>query len=335
MTALAAVASYYVAAILELPESYWAVVSSIIVMQSNVGATVGASWDRMVGTGIGAVVGAIIASVGGAQIWTFGVAIAVTVWICAFLGLPDSYRLAGVTVAIVMLVARDQPFWIIAIRRFLEVSVGIVVSLVVVGLLSSSRARRHLRNGIGEAFVSMGSLYEAILRRCHGERVTEIDALRLKVRGILRDHDSLLKQAVFEPAMGASPALLALWGNHLRRIFLALQSLELSTREARFESTEPSFEPELGELMATISGEFHELAKDVVAGYMAFERPELEEAVLALDERIADIREHGANLLFSVEEALYFYPFLAALRNLARELELARIMRMPEPSQGD
>ena len=43
-----------------------------------------------------------------------------------------AYRYASVTLAIIVLIPRTNPAWIIALHRFIEVSVGIIVALAVV-----------------------------------------------------------------------------------------------------------------------------------------------------------------------------------------------------------
>ena len=210
LTSLAAVVSYWVAGALHLPERHWAVISSIIVIQSSIGATVGASWNRLAGTAIGAFIAAVFASLWGTDVVAFGVAVGLTVWVCASLGLLDSYRLAGVTVAVVMLFEREASFAVIAVRRFFEVSVGVVVSLVMTGLTWSSRARKRLRERVVDLLVEMGLLYEAVLRRKDGDADAAVGELRGKVHDSLRAYEELLKQATFEPAMGMRPATLAL-----------------------------------------------------------------------------------------------------------------------------
>lgn len=55
-TAVAAIVSYLVARQCELPEAYWAPRSTLIVMQSTLGATLPISVQRFAGTAIGAVV---------------------------------------------------------------------------------------------------------------------------------------------------------------------------------------------------------------------------------------------------------------------------------------
>jgi hypothetical protein len=45
-----------------------------------------------------------------------------------------AYRYASITLAIIVLIPRSAPAWIIALHRFLEVSVGIIVALAGVAL---------------------------------------------------------------------------------------------------------------------------------------------------------------------------------------------------------
>lgn len=115
----------------KLPQGYWAVMSSIIVMQSNVQETINASLNRLFGTAIGAIIGGIFLDLYGVHVWVFGVAVMTVVLICIFLNLKQSYRLAGVTVAIILLVNHIESPWMTAFHRFLEVSLGVVVALLV------------------------------------------------------------------------------------------------------------------------------------------------------------------------------------------------------------
>lgn len=326
VTALAAIASYWVAYWFRLPEAYWAVISSIIVMQSSIGATVGASWNRLAGTALGAFMGALFATFWGTNVWAFGVAVAVTVWLCASLGLLESYRLAGVTVAVVMLAGRTEFFWTKAVRRFLEVAVGIIVSVVITGMTWSSRARKDLLGGISRALVAMQALYSAIVSRYRGEEGAPIQERRAEVRAILQNNDKLLKEAAYEPAMGTSPTVLALWGDHLKRILLAINALELATRDGQSGMMHYSgFEPELGNLLSAISQGLYELSRAAAEGHDIQNRKRLEAAVTALDAKVSEVRGRGITLGFNLEDTLRFYAFVSALRNLARELDMVEV----------
>jgi len=130
-TAVAAVVSFVVARQLGLPEAYWATVTTLVVMQSTLGAALTPSWQRFVGTALGAVAGALAGTYAGPNLVVFGAAIFTMGLICGALRLDRSaYRFAGITLAIVTLVPRTRPAWVIASHRFVEVSVGIAVGLL-------------------------------------------------------------------------------------------------------------------------------------------------------------------------------------------------------------
>ena len=141
-TAVASAAAAYAASLLKLPQGYWAAISAIVVMQSEVGATFTVSRNRLIGTAIGACLGALFVPFAEGRLVWFGVTVAVTVLVCQFLGLEQSYRLACVTVAIVMLINPGNSPWPVALHRFEEVALGIVIALVVTAI-PVSRLQLH------------------------------------------------------------------------------------------------------------------------------------------------------------------------------------------------
>jgi uncharacterized membrane protein YgaE (UPF0421/DUF939 family) len=130
-TAVAAVVSLLAARLFKLPEAYWAPITTLVITQSSLGAALTVSWQRFVGTALGAVVGAIVASRFGPSVLVFGVGVFI-------LGLLSSvarsdrsaYRFSGVTLAIVLLVPRTGPPTEIAFHRCAEVFIGIGVALM-------------------------------------------------------------------------------------------------------------------------------------------------------------------------------------------------------------
>jgi uncharacterized membrane protein YgaE (UPF0421/DUF939 family) len=130
-TALAAVLAYWITSVLHLPGDYWAAISAIVVMQSEIGATVMASRDRLAGTAFGAVVGLITSLIWHHSLFVYGLAVLLVVMLCTALNYKNAGRLGGVTVTIIVLIHFPGPLWQIALQRFLEVSVGILISLFV------------------------------------------------------------------------------------------------------------------------------------------------------------------------------------------------------------
>ena len=94
--------------------------------------------------------GALLATWFGPNFLAFGIGIFLIGLLCAFLGgvhqrLRDqldrtAYRYAGIALAIVMLVVRAHPAWVVAIHRFIEVSIGILVALAVVAIWREDEA---------------------------------------------------------------------------------------------------------------------------------------------------------------------------------------------------
>jgi uncharacterized membrane protein YccC len=128
-TAVAAVLSLVVARALGLPEAYWSTITTLIIMQSTLGAAWTVSEQRLAGTAVGAVMAGLLTTYFGSNLMAFTLGVFALGLTCSALRLDDAYRLASVTLAIVMLIARPEKAWIVAAHRFVEVAVGIAVGL--------------------------------------------------------------------------------------------------------------------------------------------------------------------------------------------------------------
>ena len=134
-TAVAAVASLLVARLFRLPQPYWAPITTFVITQSSLGAAFTVSWQRFVGTVLGAVVGAIVASHFGPSVLAFGTCVFILGLLCAVAHSDlTAYRFGGITVALVLLLPPTGPAWQIAFHRFAEVSVGIGVAVILAGV---------------------------------------------------------------------------------------------------------------------------------------------------------------------------------------------------------
>ena len=139
-TAVAAVAALLVARLFKLSEAYWAAVTTLSVMQSNLKATWSVSLRRWAGTALGVAVGALMATYFGPNVLAFGAGIFLLGVLCALLNRTNrrlteyidttAYGYASMALAIVMLIVRYNSAWIVALHRFIEVSIGIAVGLV-------------------------------------------------------------------------------------------------------------------------------------------------------------------------------------------------------------
>jgi uncharacterized membrane protein YgaE (UPF0421/DUF939 family) len=131
-TAVATIISLLLARRLKLPEYYWAPISTIVILLSTINP-LALAWQRFAGTALGAALGAVIATFFGAgPHWpVYGAGIFICGMLCAFLRVGSAYRFAAIALTIVLLIIHERSPWIVAVHRFVEVSLGIAVGLAV------------------------------------------------------------------------------------------------------------------------------------------------------------------------------------------------------------
>jgi uncharacterized membrane protein YccC len=134
-TAVAAAASLLAARLLRLPEAYWAPITTLVITQSSLGAALAVSWQRFLGTLLGAVVGGMTATHFAPRAFVFGLGVFTLGLLCGVISSDrTAYRFAGITLTIVLLVPHTESPWRIALHRFAEVSIGIAVALILAAI---------------------------------------------------------------------------------------------------------------------------------------------------------------------------------------------------------
>jgi uncharacterized membrane protein YgaE (UPF0421/DUF939 family) len=113
-----------------MPEFYWAPISTIVILLSTVHPLT-LAWQRFAGTALGAFLGAVIATCFHPNWIIYGVGIFLCGMLSAVLRISAAFRFAAIALSIVLLITHNRPPWIVASHRFIEVSVGIAVALLV------------------------------------------------------------------------------------------------------------------------------------------------------------------------------------------------------------
>jgi uncharacterized membrane protein YccC len=323
-TALAAALCWWIALRFGLHDGYWGAISAIIVLQSNVGATVTASRDRLLGTVIGAVL-AFGFSLFGPPAVSYILALLVAIVVCGLLGLRNSSRLACVTITIVMLVHREGSRWALALDRVTEVILGIVVALAVATLVLPDRARLRLRDGLAEEFLSLGAFFEAIFDGFRGTPAKNLAGLRENVEAMLRGNDQLLDESRNEPSGEGWREGLSLLSEFGRSLFEVLLALELSVKDSHEDGFALQLEPALGRLAADVQAGFHHVA-GCIHKWRFDETPRgfnLEQDIAELEGRMDEVRHAGKES--SQAEILRAYSVQLHLKQIARLLRASRV----------
>ena len=129
-TAVATVVSMLLARTLKMPEFYWAPISTIVILLSTINPLT-LAWQRFAGTALGAFLGALIATYFPPNWIVYGIGLFVCGVLSAMLRVGSAYRFAAIALSIVLLITHSRPPWMVATHRFIEVSLGIAVALLV------------------------------------------------------------------------------------------------------------------------------------------------------------------------------------------------------------
>ena len=332
-TALAAALCWWLALHFGLHDGYWGSISAIIVLQSNVGATVIASRDRLLGTLMGAAFGFAF-SVFGAPPWNYILAVLLAIFVCGLLSLRNSSRLAAVTITIIMLVPSHGTRWPLALDRVGEVLLGIIVALAVSTLVLPDRARIWLRDGLAQEFLVLGGFFETILEGFRGAPSQNLPAMREDLLALLRGNSQLLEAARNEPSGPGWREGLSLLSQFGRSLYDALVALELAVQDSHEDRFAQRLEPALPRLAADIGTTFNHVAACIHKWrfHRSPERINLEQDIADLEARLDEVRHTG--IAFSQAEILRAYAVQLQLKQIARLLHDVRVETCRAVGQG-
>lgn len=162
---LASVLAYYFSDLIGLPFAYWAVVSTVIVMQIQVSDSISMCLYRFTGTAIGAVIGiAAIVIFPPTHYYTL-LGIFITTGLCAYLTRYHvRFRMAAITVSIVYLTAMgDDGRILFALYRVAEIGVGVLSAFLVSVLVWPNRTGSALRERIEKQYDQLAAYYNLIM----------------------------------------------------------------------------------------------------------------------------------------------------------------------------
>lgn len=164
--AAGAVLAFLLANLLGFAHGYWAVITAIIVLQGNVGGSVKAALDRLFGTIVGALYGALVAIfIPHAEGWQLAAAVALAIAPPALLSaVKPSFKVAPITAFIVLLpLSGTEPPLRFAFDRILEISIGSLVGVAVSLLVLPSRAHQQMSTSAAKTIELNADLLSAII----------------------------------------------------------------------------------------------------------------------------------------------------------------------------
>jgi uncharacterized membrane protein YccC len=195
----------FVGQVLHLPQAYWAVFTTVIVVQTSVGGTITASLERLQGTLLGAAIGAAAAYLNARTVLEEGLVLAGAVAVSAFLAaVRPAFRVAPVTVAIVLVggSTRLDPM-VAATWRVLEIFIGGLIGIAATLFIFPARAKRTVMERAGRCMELTADLLAVIAAGLKGEEIQEeLHAAHQALRKALAQVEQSAAEANRESASG-------------------------------------------------------------------------------------------------------------------------------------
>jgi len=324
-TALAAITTYALTVLFGLPQGYWAVISVIIVMQTNLGGSYQAGINRIIGTAVGALMGAGCLELFGSGAIALGLGVGLTILVCAyFIHLHESFRMAGLTATIIILLStQDGQFIDYAVFRFLEIGLGVVVALAFSMFVWPSRAGRHLRNGVVQVLHDEAALYSILLSCRISPDCDEQDetATLLQLETARDKNQDLLEEAKKEPSgFSKQDHITISLYNFTERIAEHLLSMELAVHHDELESLHGMVARDMDMLAQTTITVMTRVALGIAQERDPGPIDDLKRAVANAEDSLGRLRRQHVLPSYDLESVMRFFSYYYNMREIAVEL---------------
>ncbi|MGE4293342.1 MAG: FUSC family protein [Desulfovibrio sp.] len=327
-TALAAYISLLVSSWIGLEYGYWAAISAVIVMQADLGGSIRAGLWRLTGTFIGALVGM-------ACLWLYppsplllAAGVFIVILTCSSVpGLRESFRIAGITVCIVVLGSSvlHSPL-VVGTERFLEIAVGVFSAVIVSGLLWPAHAAGILRNELALQLLEAGVLYRTALDHLlQGGPPVErkkLDSLLAQARGNRELLDKARREA--SPFTGRRAMLLGRFVEALERLVGHARALDRLSRALPSGGYHQEVREDLRTLAEVMTGTLDHLAGELSGRPETGRTPDIRPYLHRVEEHLQQLRNNGAPKGYALDAVANLYSLFEHLKALARELILLR-----------
>jgi uncharacterized membrane protein YccC len=341
-TTLAGLITFVLAHLLQLPQGYWAVLTSVIIMQGSVGGSLKAGIDRLVGSFAGAIWGvAVTLAIPHHGVPALGLALVVALGPLALVSaLKPSFRIAPVTAIIVLLSMSSlqaEPV-LYAVDRVLEIGLGCVVGLAVSLLILPGRAHRLLAKSAAAVLRGFAELTEIMLR----DLATPLDrpavlAIHRRLRRAMTRVETLAGEAKHErvnrlsDAPDPEPVL-----RNLRRLNHDLTAVGRAVMTAMPEQGRLHLTEPVSALRRAIMDFLAAAAEDFATGKPPPALDPVDAALAAFGVAVAAMRQSGALREQSGEVVAQIYGLAFALQQLRENLgDLAeRVAERAEPARA-
>jgi uncharacterized membrane protein YgaE (UPF0421/DUF939 family) len=320
-TAVAATLAYLITILFNLEFGYWAVLSTVIVMQVYVADSIEMCLYRLTGTLSGAVIGAVVLVLIPKTYFFIGLALFVTIGICSFLTKYNTrYKMAAITVVIIVITgAHVENILSFALSRVTEICIGILCAFVVSVFIFPKRKIDVLKDRLGLQAKACSENCNILIKAFTSKQQNVDEALmddlvknvweNYIVLEKIRQHESLIYRKKFNENFSVKISLMSRSVEHLRNMARTLNSLGDEGHDIIMEKELEKLALECGNtLFMLIKNEFSSVSNN------------LEEIVTDLDIKLLNLRKEGLTRRFDSKRLVQVFSFYSSLIYFAEDI---------------
>lgn len=320
--ALASAISLILAQRLQWDYPFYAVIAAIIVMSSTQGSTLKLGIQRLIGTAIGAIAGAIFVMILGSNFWSLGICVFVTILLASYDTFREAAKLAAYISAIVILSHSQQP-WLYAWHRFLETLLGIAVALAVNHFIFPARTDKELRRCLSKTLVNLQQFYSLVISCAFTGTYdrSSVEALKLSIIASLRTARELWQeikqgQTTEPPESQINPA----WEFLINRIWEHILTMEHTVLARQQDTFWQMLVSQINDLAQETQTAMLTLAMAVKSSPAHISLPEIEVALNHATEKLNQLPTLPPTSQ-EIDELLRFFTFFYTIEEVGRKLQ--------------
>lgn len=312
---LASVLAYFLSSQLQLPYAFWAVITTVIVMQVHVADSIDMCLYRFTGTAIGAGIGIMaILTFPPTPLYTL-LGIFISTGICAYLTRYNTrFRMAAITVAIVYLTSLGQDGRIhFTLLRVAEIGIGVMCAFIVSVLVWPNRAAAALRDRLRSQYDQLADHYALLMGNFVSRQKKADPALFQELATEVHKNKEMYHKvyATERKFFREDVDMLSLQVSVLNSVLERMQAMPILLNEVDGVGFDIILAPELNELAHATNEALRSLGQG-----KPHDTKRLTKAVQAIETRFIEIRRQGVTERFKARRLFQVLSFINAAQHL-------------------
>ncbi|NDV18350.1 FUSC family protein [Pseudodesulfovibrio sp. JC047] len=316
---VASVLAYVISGFVGVPYAYWAVITTVIVMQVHVADSIHMCLYRFTGTALGAGMGILLILIFPATPMYTLLGIFVGTGICAYLTRYNvRFRMAAITVAIVYLTSlTDENRILFTLSRVAEIGIGVMCAFLVSVILWPRRAGAALRERLEHQYGQVAVRYTRIMDNFLSlQQKTDADLFDDFAGETEKNKEMFHKVFSVERRFFRDDVnLLSTQVNVLRSVLERLQSMLTLLNQVEGVGFDIIMAPELTELTRATTN-----ALRAIGTGTPHDTERLEKAVSHIETRFIELRRQGVTNRFGAQRLFQVLGFISSAQRLGEYL---------------